>query len=113
MVRFAMILSLLRTRGDALDLIEVLDEQLSRYKLTLNREKTHLVRFGPGWDGRGRSWVGKLRLPGFHPHQRPRSPGEIPGEEENLPQTLPPGGQSHVRVVPQEPHGRSNGSGES
>ena len=50
---------------DALDLIEVLDEQLSRYKLTLNRDKTHLVRFGPGWDGRGGPGSGSFDFLGF------------------------------------------------
>jgi group II intron reverse transcriptase/maturase len=42
-------------QDDAKELLEVLDVRLKRYGLSLNREKTRLIRFGRRWDGSGGS----------------------------------------------------------
>lgn len=50
---------------DAKALMEALDERLMQYKLTLNREKTHLIRFGRKWGGKGGGGSGTFDFLGF------------------------------------------------
>lgn len=50
---------------DARALLEALDEHLGRYRLTLNRDKTHLIRFGRKWGGRGGPGSGTFDFLGF------------------------------------------------
>ena len=40
-------------QDDAKELLEALDARLKRYGLSLNREKTRLIRFGGRWNGSG------------------------------------------------------------
>ena len=58
-------------REDALTLLEALEKRLDKHGLTLNREKTRLVRFGRRWgDGSGNSgsetfdFLGFTHIPG-------------------------------------------------
>jgi group II intron reverse transcriptase/maturase len=52
-------------KEDVQTLLGILDEHLNRYKLTLNRDKTRLIRFGRKWGGKGGPKSGTFDFLGF------------------------------------------------